>query len=262
MRALLLESGLSSRYWAQALQHATTLHNWSPKATNPDHASPYVRLYKRPPPLELLHKFGDTAYGHVPTRRLKDKHVTQHSIKGRYLGVALHVNQKAMHLLVNNRIVTTVNVTSVPPSGPCPAGGANEIKPGQNQTRETGGATAKQNQKKAPTHTPEEDDDDMQMAPTFTPSNSPSPEPQPQAGPQAPVQVPEGLGSPLVQPNGSVYFPEEIESPRPSQDESREESPVILETVHTMTTQATSTIKDLLEVYNVASKKRKFKRKT
>eukprot|EP00293_Proteomonas_sulcata_P001413 CAMPEP_0184326982 /NCGR_PEP_ID=MMETSP1049-20130417/142853_1 /TAXON_ID=77928 /ORGANISM="Proteomonas sulcata, Strain CCMP704" /LENGTH=136 /DNA_ID=CAMNT_0026649213 /DNA_START=135 /DNA_END=545 /DNA_ORIENTATION=+ len=82
MRALIADSPLPDSNWGYALHHATTLQNWSPKASNPDHHSPYVTLFKRQPPWELLHKFGATVFSHIPANRLTDKHVKPHTVKG------------------------------------------------------------------------------------------------------------------------------------------------------------------------------------
>lgn len=65
-RALLAQSGLPMSFWAEALEHATFLHNSAPASGAPHGASPYELWYNEKPRLGELKAFGCKTFYYAP----------------------------------------------------------------------------------------------------------------------------------------------------------------------------------------------------
>jgi transposase InsO family protein len=71
-RSMLLDAGLPSRFWAEAISTAAYLHKRSP-SNSLEGKSPFEMLYGAKPKLHHLRRFGSTVYKHIPKDQRKDK---------------------------------------------------------------------------------------------------------------------------------------------------------------------------------------------
>lgn len=67
LRAMLIESGLSSRFWGEAALHACHLTNVTPSSSNDK--TPFESLFGRLPNIKKLRVFGCSAHYHIPEER-------------------------------------------------------------------------------------------------------------------------------------------------------------------------------------------------
>ena len=72
-RCLLLDSGLPSRFWAEAIKTSVYLHRRTPTASLPNFQNPSEALYGTRPPLHHLRRFGCVVYRHIPKEQRNGK---------------------------------------------------------------------------------------------------------------------------------------------------------------------------------------------
>lgn len=72
-RCLLLDSGIPSRFWAEAIKTAAYIHRRTPTNSLPAHQSPFEALYGTKPPLHHLKRFGCIVYRHIPKEQRSGK---------------------------------------------------------------------------------------------------------------------------------------------------------------------------------------------
>ena len=63
---MIIESGLSKSFWAEAVSTAVCARNRVPKTAHKVMATPYQLWYDHRPNISNLRVFGSTAYEHIP----------------------------------------------------------------------------------------------------------------------------------------------------------------------------------------------------
>ena len=88
-RCMLLDAGLSIRFWAEAVRTAVYLHRRTPTSSLSASRSPYEALYGTKPQLYHIRRFGCTVYRHIP----KEQRGGKFSDRARACMMVGYVNQ-------------------------------------------------------------------------------------------------------------------------------------------------------------------------
>ena len=114
-RAMLIDSGLPSNFWEEAVSYAVYILNRLSSNSDPQRRSGYERLYKTKPDLSLIRRFGEVCFRKLPESHKQDP-------KGhecRLVGIDEHRKEGYLvYDLVDHKIVPTRDLsfpTHMPP---------------------------------------------------------------------------------------------------------------------------------------------------
>ena len=113
-RCMLIDSDLTSRFWAEAVRTAVYLHRRTPTNSLPDTKSPFEILYGTRPQLHHLRRFGCTVYRHIPKEQRVGK-FTERARACMMLGYVNHTTKiwRVWDFTGRGRAVETSNVVFV-----------------------------------------------------------------------------------------------------------------------------------------------------
>jgi len=95
-RCMILNAGLPSQFWADAVKNACYLLNRLPTSSNPNNATPYELWFGQKPLYNHIRVFGCISYHRLPTKTIKESHkIDPRAVKCVLLG---HIGNKMYKL--------------------------------------------------------------------------------------------------------------------------------------------------------------------